>query len=65
MGVDPHMVSHIWGSNVNYGTPLHMQPDFDAMERPHYGMDDLWRFKWGSDNVAIFDTSVTSTTDIA
>ena len=43
---------------MDYGAPLHAQPDYDAMERPHYGMDDLWRLKWGSDNVAIFDTSL-------
>ena len=58
MGVDPHVVGHIQGSNVDYGTPLHVQHDFDAMEHPQYGMDNLWRFKWGSDNAAIFDTSL-------
>ena len=28
------------------------------MEQPHYGLDYLWRLKWGSDDTAIFDTSL-------
>ena len=58
MGVDPHMVGRIQGSDIGYGTPLHTQPNFNTLEHPHYGMDDLWRFKWGSDNAAIFDASL-------
>ena len=58
MGVDPHMVGRIHGSDIDYGAPLHAQPDYDMMECPAYGMDDLWRFKWGSDNTAIFDASL-------
>ena len=58
MGVDPHVVGRIRGSSWGYGAPLHARPDYDAMERPRYGMDDLWRLKWGSDDVAIFDASL-------
>ena len=58
MGVDPHVVGHVRGSNVDYGVPLHAQPDYDTMEQPQYGMDNLWRFKWGSDDAAIFNTSL-------
>ena len=58
MGVDPCVVGRIRGSDVDYGAPLHAQPNYDAMERPRYGMDDLWRLKWGSNNVAIFDVSL-------
>ena len=58
MGVDLRVVGCVRGSDVDYGVPLHAQPNYDAMERPHYGMDDLWRLKWGSDNVAIFDMSL-------
>ena len=58
MGVDLHVVGCVRGSDVDYGAPLHAQPDYDAMERPRYGMDDLWRLKWGSDDVAIFDASL-------
>ena len=58
MGADPRVVGHVRGSDVDYGAPLHAQPDYDAMEQPHYGMDDLWRFKWGSDDTAIFDASL-------
>ena len=58
MGVDPCVVGRVRGSNVDYGAPLHAQPDYDAMEQPRYGMDDLWRFKWGSNNMAIFDASL-------
>ena len=28
------------------------------MEWPRYGLDDLWQLKWGSDDAAIFDTSL-------
>ena len=58
MGVDPWVVGWVRGSNVDYGAPLHAQPDYDAMERPHYGMDNLWQLKWGSDDAAIFDASL-------
>ena len=58
MGVDPHVVGRIWGSDVDYGAPLHAQPDFKTMECPQYSMDNLWRFKWGSDNVVIFEASL-------
>ena len=58
MGVDPCVVGHIRGSSQDYGAPLHAQPNYNAMERPHYGMDNLWRLKWGSDDMAIFDTSL-------
>ena len=58
MGVDPQVVGCVRGSDVDYGVPLHAQPDYDAMEQPHYSMDDLWQLKWGSDDAAIFDTSL-------
>ena len=58
MGVDPCVVGRVRGSNVDYGVPLHAQPDYDAMEQPCYSMDNLWRLKWGSDDTAIFDTSL-------
>ena len=51
-------MGRVRGSDVDYGAPLHAQPDYDAMERPRYGMDDLWRLKWGSDDAAIFDASL-------
>ena len=60
MGVDPRVVGRVRGSDVDYSAPLHAQPDYDAMERPCYGMDDLWRLKWGSDDAAIFDTSLST-----
>ena len=58
MGVDLQVVGHVRGSDVDYSAPLHAQPNYDAMEWPRYGMDDLWRLKWGSDDAAIFDASL-------
>ena len=58
MGVDLCVVGQVRGSDVDYSAPLHAQPNYDAMERPCYGMDDLWRLKWGSNDMAIFDTSL-------
>ena len=58
MGVDPHVVGQVRGSDVDYGAPLHAQPDYNMMEQPRYGMDDLWRLKWGSNDAAVFDASL-------
>ena len=32
MGVDLRVVGRVRGSDVDYGAPLHAQPDYDAME---------------------------------
>ena len=58
MGTDPRIIGRIQGSNEDYGTPLYARPDYDVLERPRYGADDVWRLRWGADDAAIFDASL-------
>ena len=59
MGTDPHVIGRVQGSNEDYGAPLYARPDYDVLERPRYGTDDVWRLRWGVDDTAIFDASLT------
>ena len=58
MGTDPCVIGQVRGSNEDYGAPLYTQLDYETLERPRYGMDDVWRLQWGADDVAIFDVSL-------
>ena len=59
MGTDPRVIGRVRGSNEDYGAPLYAQPDYDMLEHPRYGTDDVWRLRWGADDTAIFDASLT------
>ena len=48
MGPDPHIIGIIPGNKSQYGRPLHAIPDHDGGERPQYTQDDLWCFKYGT-----------------
>ena len=43
---------------MDYGAPLYAQPDYDVLEHLRYRTDDMWRLRWGADDVAIFDVSL-------
>ena len=58
MGTDPRVIGQVRGSNEDYGAPLYMQPDYEVLKRPRYGTDNVWRLRWGADDVAIFDASL-------
>ena len=38
---------------------MYVQPDYTVLERPRYSMDDVWCLRWGADDTAIFDASLT------
>ena len=58
MGTDPHVIGRVQGSSTDYGAPLYAWPDYDVLERPRYGTDDVWHLRWGVDDAAIFDASL-------
>ena len=58
MGTDPRVIGRVRGSSTDYGAPLYAWPDYDMLERPRYGTDDVWRLRWGADDAAIFDMSL-------
>ena len=58
MGTDPHVIGRVWGSSEDYAAPLYAQPDHTVLECPRYGMDDVWRLRWGADDAAIFNASL-------
>ena len=58
MGIDPRVIGRVRGSSEDYAAPLYTHPDHTVLERPRYGMDDVWRLRWGADDAAIFDASL-------
>ena len=49
MGPDPHVVGIIPRDCSQYRGPLHAIPDHDQGEHPRYAHDDLWCFKYSTD----------------
>ena len=58
MGPDPHIIGIILGDWSQYGGSLYAIPDHDQGERPRYAHDDLWRFKYGTDEKVWFDNTL-------
>ena len=65
MGPDPHVIGIIPGDNSQYGGPLYAIPDHDQGERPRYAQDDLWRFKFGTDNFDRFESALEHIGDLS
>ena len=65
IGVDPHIIGMILGDRSQYGGPLHAIPNHDQGERPWYAYDDLWQFKIGTDNSALFDLALNFIHDLS
>ena len=59
MGTDPCVIGQVQGSDRDYGAPLYAQPDYNVLEHPWYSTDNMWRLRWGADDAAIFDASLT------
>ena len=58
MGPDPHVMGIIPRDRSQYGGPLYAIPDHDQGERPQYAHDDLWHFKYGTDERVRFDNAL-------
>ena len=58
MGTDPCVIGRVQGSNKDYGAPLYAQLDYETLEHPRYGTDNVWCLRWGADDAAIFDASL-------
>ena len=58
MGPDPHVIGIIPGDHNQHGGPLHVLPDHDMGEQPWYAPDNLWCFKYGTDDKARFDNAL-------
>ena len=54
MGPDPHVIGIIPGDNLQYGGPLYD----DQGEHPWYAQDNLWCFKYGTDNFNQFESTL-------
>ena len=58
MGPDPHVIGIIPGDCSQYGGPLYAIPDHNQGEHPWYTHDDLWHFKYGTDERVQFDNTL-------
>ena len=65
MGPDPHVIGIIPGDNSQYGGPLYAVPTHDQGERPQYTPDDLWRFKFGSNDFDRFESALEHIGDLS
>ena len=65
MGADPHVIGMIPGDNNQYGGPLHAALDHNQGERPQYTPDDLWQFKFSSDNFGHFKLALNFIHDLS
>jgi hypothetical protein len=45
MGADPQVIGRMRGSIEDYGRPLLAEPRFEQARRPHYTVDEWWKFK--------------------
>ena len=65
MGADPHIIGIIPGDRSQYGGPLYAIPDHDQGERPWCAHNNLWCFKFGTDNKDCFDATLEFIHDIS
>ena len=65
MGPDPHVIGIIPGDASQYGGPLYAVPHHDQGERPWYAQDNLWCFKFGSDDFDRFESALEHIGDLS
>ena len=65
MGPDPHVIGIIPGDSSQYGGPLYTVPDHDQGDHPRYAQDDLWRFKYGTDDFDRFESALEHIGDLS
>ena len=65
MGPDPHIIGIIPRDSSQYGGPLYAVPDHDQGDRPRYAQDDLWRFKYGTDDFDRFESTLEHIGDLS
>ena len=65
MGPDPHVIGIIPEYNLQYGGLLYTVPDHDQGEHPWYAQDDLWRFKYGTDDFDRFESALENIGDLS
>ena len=58
MGPDPHVIGIIPGDWSQYGRPLYTIPDHDQGERPQYTQDNLWCFKYSTNEREHFNNAL-------
>ena len=58
MGPNPHVIGIIPGDRSQYRESLYTIPDHNQGERPRYAHDNLWWFKYGTDDFDRFESAL-------
>ena len=58
IGPNPHVIGIIPRDRSQYGGPLYALPDHNQGEHPQYTHDDLWCFKYGTDERVQFNNAL-------